>query len=77
MAIKRASVMGRDVKQMDSEAKTFYGSNPNGGRCTGCEYSDVVRAAPTGFMFLGCRHAPYKGKWVAEIKECPKRGGEK
>jgi hypothetical protein len=25
-------------------------------------------------MFLGCRHEPYKGKWVAEIKECPKEG---
>ena len=58
---------------MDSEAKAFYDSIPSG-RCTGCEYSDVVRAAPTGFMFLGCRHKPYSGKWVAEIKECPKEG---
>ena len=26
---------------------------------------------------LGCKHEPYKGKWIAEIKECPKKGGEK
>jgi hypothetical protein len=74
MAIKRASVMGRGVKQMDVKAKEFYDSIPPG-RCKGCQYADVVRAQGN-FMFLGCRHAPYKGKRVAEIKKCPKRGEE-
>ena len=23
---------------------------------------------------LGCKHEPYQGKWIAEIKECPKKG---
>jgi hypothetical protein len=60
------------VKQMDSEAKAFYDSIPNG-RCKGCPYADVIRAQEN-FMFLGCRHEPYRGKWVAEIKSCPKKG---
>jgi hypothetical protein len=59
---------------MDSEAKAFYDSIPPG-RCKGCQYVDVVRAQGN-FMFLGCRHDPYKGKLVAEIKECPKKGEE-
>jgi hypothetical protein len=59
---------------MDSEAKAFYDSIPTG-RCKGCPYSDVIRAQ-TGFMFLGCRHKPYRGKLVAEIKSCPKKGEE-
>lgn len=63
----------REVKQMN-DAKAFYDSIPSG-RCKGCPYADVVRGTD-GFIFLGCRHAPYRGKWVAEIKECPKKGGE-
>jgi hypothetical protein len=59
---------------MDSEAKAFYDSIPTG-RCKNCQYADVVNGMD-GFMFLGCRHAPYKGKWVAEIKSCPKKGEE-
>jgi hypothetical protein len=55
---------------MDVEVKAFCGSIPSG-RCKGCPYVDVIRAQ-TGFMFLGCRHAPYRGKRVAEIKKCPK-----
>jgi hypothetical protein len=57
---------------MDSEAKTFRDSIPDG-RCKNCQYADVVRGTD-GFMFLGCYHRPYRGKWVAEIKECPKEG---
>ena len=57
---------------MDSEVKAFCDSIPSG-RCKGCPYADVVRAQGN-FMFLGCRHNPYKGKWVAEIKNCPKEG---
>ena len=45
----------------------FYRSLPEG-RC-----SKAV-TANGGTIFLGCYHAPYKGKWVAEIKECPKNG---
>lgn len=55
---------------MDSEAKKFYDSiRP--GRCLVCPYVEVIRAQEN-FMFLGCRHEPYRGKWVAEIDECPK-----
>lgn len=39
------------------------------GRCKGCEYGRGVSGG--GWSFLGCFHEPYKGKWVAEIKDCP------
>lgn len=40
-------------------------------RCEGCEYAKEINA--TGdWKFIGCTHEPYKGKWVAEIKDCPK-----
>lgn len=41
------------------------------GRCNPCKYAKPVVA--TGqWTFLGCFCPPYRGKWVAEIKECPK-----
>ena len=40
-------------------------------RCEKCEYRKTVHANG-GFSFYGCYHRPYKGKRVAEIKECPK-----
>lgn len=43
------------------------------GRCNPCDYAERV-TAQDGFVFLGCVHAPYNGKWVAEIKDCPKGG---
>lgn len=43
------------------------------GRCNPCEYAERVKAQD-GFTFLGCKHEPYNGKWVAEIKDCPKGG---
>ena len=55
----------------------YYDIIPNG-RCKPCEYGRVVVA--TGqFMFLGCYCEPYRGKWVAEIKNCPigRKGEEK
>ena len=50
----------------------FYRSLPEG-RCSKCEFAKAV-TANGGTIFLGCYHAPYKGKWVAEIKECLKNG---
>ena len=47
--------------------------------CLKCEYSHSVYAN-YGMKFLGCRHKPYHGKWVIEIKDCPKsrkRKGDK
>ena len=41
-------------------------------RCEGCKYVRTVHATG-GWCFVGCYHRPYAGKWVAEIKECPKR----
>ena len=47
---------------------------PNG-RCNPCEYAREVTA--TGqWKFLGCYCPPYRGKWVKEIKNCPKRAKE-
>ena len=40
-------------------------------KCCSCKNSKVV-VCNSGFKFLGCTHPPYKGKWVAEIKDCPK-----
>ncbi|MBQ8279510.1 MAG: hypothetical protein IJZ23_06990 [Roseburia sp.] len=40
-------------------------------RCEGCEYVRKVYGTG-GWCFIGCYHRPYTGKWVAEIKECPK-----
>ncbi len=48
----------------------FYKNLPDG-RCKGCEYAKAV-IANGQFGFLGCYHELYKGKWVAEIKDCPK-----
>lgn len=54
------------------EKSEFYNSIPDG-RCKPCDYGKVV-VANGGFAFLGCFCEPYKGKWVAEIKDCPKAG---
>lgn len=41
----------------------------NSQRCRKCEYARTI------YMdigkFKGCIHEPYKGKWTAEIDECP------
>lgn len=48
----------------------FYKNLPDG-RCKGCEYVKAIVA--TGqWIFLGCYHKTYKGKWVSEIRDCPK-----
>ena len=54
-----------------TERDVYLKSLPHG-RCNPCKYAKVVIAAPSQFMFLGCYHEPYCGKWVKEIKECPK-----
>ena len=43
-------------------------------RCEGCKYARTAHATG-GWSFTGCYHRPYTGKWVAEIKECPKGKG--
>ena len=40
-------------------------------RCENCKYRHIIYANG-GFKFYGCYHKPYTGKWVAEIKYCPK-----
>ena len=40
------------------------------GRCKHCEYCQIVTAVGW-WQFAGCFHPPYRGKWVAEIKDCP------
>lgn len=41
------------------------------GRCGNCEYARIINAS-VGWSFVGCKHKPYDGKWVVEIKDCPK-----
>lgn len=41
-------------------------------RCDGCNYCKIIQANG-GWSFYGCFYKPYKGKWVAEIKDCPKK----
>lgn len=43
-----------------------------GERCANCDSCRVVYSAPDGWQFRGCYHEPYRGKWVAEIMDCPK-----
>lgn len=38
--------------------------------CSKCKYGQ--RTSAWKINFIGCTHKPYKGKWVAEIDECPK-----
>lgn len=38
--------------------------------CLKCRFCKSVHANGQ-FVFLGCHHKPYKGKWIVEIKECP------
>lgn len=39
--------------------------------CKKCKYIRKIYAND-GFSFLGCNYAPYRGKWITEIKACPK-----
>lgn len=41
------------------------------GRCHPCKFAKYV-GTWAGWGFLGCYHHPYTGKWVREIKNCPK-----
>ena len=41
-------------------------------RCEGCKYCKRIYANG-GWSFYACYHEPYHGKWVAEIKDCPKQ----
>lgn len=44
-------------------------------KCMKCKYARAVhtnRETGARIAFIGCECPPYKGKWTAEIKECPK-----
>ena len=41
-------------------------------KCGECEDAKKIHSAPNGWSFIGCHHAPYRGKWIAEIEICPK-----
>lgn len=47
----------------------FYENLPKG-RCHPCKYAKVINAG-NNWVFLSCWYEPYRGKWVAEIKDCP------
>lgn len=38
-------------------------------RCSNCKFRKLT--TKSGWSFYGCCREPYKGKWIAEIKECP------
>ena len=46
------------------------------GRCNDCKSCKIVYCNG-GYCFFGCFHKPYHGKWVGEIKDCPKMDGGK
>lgn len=48
----------------------------NYNKCKFCIFSIVIVKWGER-KILGCTHEPYQGKRIAEIKECPKKGGEK
>lgn len=60
-------VQNSDV--MRNEIDAFLSKLPEG-RCNPCEHAKVVTGSG-GFIFLGCYHSPYRGKWVREIQKCP------
>lgn len=57
------------MKTMNSKHDLY--EKINDGRCKECDYSRIHSGG--GWSFLGCSHEPYTGKWVSEIKYCPKR----
>ena len=44
---------------------------PKDHRCYGCDY--CVGVSGWNFDFLGCYCLPNKGKWINEVKDCPKQ----
>ena len=44
--------------------------NPNGKLCL---YAKIIGGG--GWGFIACTQKPHKGKWVVEIKNCPKKEG--
>lgn len=51
--------------------KDFFDFNDEGKeRCDGCKHCRTVHCNG-GYEFYGCYHTPYRGKWVATIKDCP------
>ena len=49
------------------------GGEMNYNQCEFCNFSMFIDQWGER-KILGCKHEPYKGKWTAEIKECPKKG---
>lgn len=41
-------------------------------RCKICTHCRLVKAYPD-FSFYGCFCAPNRGKWIIELKKCPKQ----
>jgi len=39
--------------------------------CRKCKYAKSVCAGPENWFFTGCFYGDYRGKWVAEIENCP------
>lgn len=55
----------------------FFDNKQRHERCEKCKFCKRIYANGN-WSFFACYHPPYRGKWVAEIKDCPKaeKGGE-
>lgn len=40
-------------------------------RCNGCEYKGHSPEFEGNFRIEICKYPPFRGKWIAEIEECP------
>ena len=60
---------------IDKEKEKHFKTDYNRGRCNPCPYAEEMNSSD-GWFFLGCFHKPYNGKWVVEIKDCPKEREE-
>ena len=49
----------------------FFDNKTPKQRCEGCTFCKQVYANGQ-WSFFGCYYPPYRGKWVAKIKDCPK-----
>ena len=65
-----------DCAEEDSSLPEFFSdSDLPKERCEGCEFCKRVHANGN-WSFFGCYHQPYRGKWVAQIENCPKLSKE-
>lgn len=69
-------VLARVVAKGDGIVEQFFKyTKASEDRCSNCKFRKLTYTNG-GWSFYGCCHEPYKGKWIAEIKDCPRKGAE-